>query len=141
MSAIAGFDDSRARRNAVILAVAQALYGAVTTAVVVTAGLVGSQLASDASLATLPMSMMIVGTAATTFPISLMMKRTGRRTGFVACALAGAVGSLVGTYAVFQRSFELFLLGCFLIGIYQASAVSLPPTWRAPASGPGRFPG
>jgi MFS family permease len=51
-----------------------------------------------------------------------MMRRTGRRTGFVVCALVGAVGSLVGVVAIFQRSFELFLLGCFLVGVYQASA-------------------
>jgi MFS family permease len=121
-AAAAGFDDTKARRNAVILAIAQALYGAALTAVVVTAGLVGAQLAPSASWATLPMSMTIVGTAVTTFPISLMMRRTGRRTGFVVCALVGAVGSLVGVVAIFQRSFELFLLGCFLVGVYQASA-------------------
>lgn len=122
MTAAAGFDDSRARRNAVILAIAQALYGAALTAVVVTAGLVGSQLAPSPSWATLPMSMTIVGTALTTFPISLMMRRTGRRLGFVVCALTGALGSLIGVYAIVMRSFELFLLGCFLVGVYQASA-------------------
>lgn len=121
-AAAAGFDDTRARRNAVILAIAQALYGAAVTAVVVTSGLVGAQLAPSASWATLPMSIVIVGTALTTFPISLMMRRTGRRTGFVVCALVGALGSLIGVYAIFQRSFELFLLGCFLVGVYQASA-------------------
>ena len=122
MTAAAGFDDKRARRNAVILAIAQALYGAALTAVVVTSGLVGAQLAPSPSWATLPMSMVIVGTALTTFPISLMMRRTGRRLGFVICALTGALGSLIGVYAIFVRSFELFLLGCFLVGVYQASA-------------------
>ena len=117
-----GFDDTRARRNAVILAVAQAFYGAAITAIVVTAGLVGSQLAPSASWATLPMAMTIVGTAVTTFPISLMMRRTGRKMGFVLCALAGFAGALLGTYAIFVKSFELFLAGCFLLGIYQASA-------------------
>lgn len=118
----AAFDDIRARRNAVILAIAQALYGAVTTSVVVTSGLVGSQLAPSASWATLPMSMMIVGTALSTFPISLMMRRTGRRAGFVLCAFVGAAGSLIGLMAIFQRSFGFFLLGCLLVGVYQASA-------------------
>ena len=122
MSAVAEFDDAKARKNATVLAVAQALYGAVTTALVVTAGLTGVQLAPDPSLATLPMSMMIIGTAATTFPISLMMKRVGRRTGFVACALGGMCGGLLGAYAIFERDFLLFLAGAFLIGIYQASA-------------------
>jgi MFS family permease len=122
VTAAALVDDVKARRNAVILAIAQAIYGAVTTAVVVTAGLVGSQLSPDPAWATMPMSMMIIGTATTTFPISLLMKRVGRRAGFVACALGGMVGGLIGAYAIFQRNFALFLLGAFLIGIYQASA-------------------
>lgn len=116
------FDDARARRNAMILAVAQAFYGAVMTAVVVTSGLVGSQLAPSASWATLPMSMMIIGTAISTFPISLMMRRTGRRLGFVICAVAGAIGGVIGLMAIFERSFGFFLLGCLLVGVYQASA-------------------
>ncbi|MCB1433383.1 MAG: MFS transporter [Alphaproteobacteria bacterium] len=116
------YDNAKAKRNAVILALAQALYGAVTTAVVVTSGLIGSQLAPDVSLATMPMSMMIVGTALTTFPISLLMRRIGRRAGFIACALFGVAGSLVGLAAIVLKLFTLFLVGCLLIGVYQASA-------------------
>jgi MFS family permease len=116
------FDDRKARRNAVILASAQALYGAAVTALVVTSGLVGAQLAPSPSWATLPMSMTIVGTALTTFPISLMMRRVGRRVGFVTCALAGVAGALIGMAAIYQRDFGLFLLGCLLVGVYQASA-------------------
>ncbi|MBI3672958.1 MAG: MFS transporter [Rhizobiales bacterium] len=122
MSAVEVFNDVKARRNAVILAIAQALFGAAATAHVVTAGLIGSALASDPSWATLPMSMMIIGTALTTFPISLLMKRIGRRPGFVLCALAGAVGGLIGVFAIFQRNFGLFLLATFLLGVYQASS-------------------
>jgi len=116
------FDDSKARRNAMILAGSQAIFGATSTALVVTAGLVGSQLAPSASWATLPMSLSIVGTALTTYPISMMMRRLGRRTGFVLCALAGAAGAAIGAYGIFQRSFTLFLIGCLVSGIYQASA-------------------
>ena len=41
----AAFDDAKARRNAMILAASQAIFGATSTALVVTAGLVGSQIA------------------------------------------------------------------------------------------------
>jgi len=116
------FDDAKARRNAMILAASQAIFGATSTALVVTSGLVGSTLAPTAAWATLPMALSIVGTALTTFPISLMMRRVGRRAGFVLCALAGAAGAFLGAYAIFQRSFTLFLLGCLICGIYQASA-------------------
>lgn len=118
----ATFDDAKARRNALILAASQAIFGATSTALVVTSGLIGSTLAPSVAWATLPMALSIVGTALTTFPISLMMRRVGRRTGFVLCALAGAAGALLGAYAIFQRSFPLFLLGCLITGIYQASA-------------------
>ena len=75
------YDDAKARRNAMVLAVAQALYGAVTTALVVTAGLVGTQLAPSPFWSTMPMTMMIVGSASTTYPSSLLMRRIGRRGG------------------------------------------------------------
>jgi predicted MFS family arabinose efflux permease len=64
----------------------------------------------------------IIGTAVTTFPISLLMKVIGRRAGFTLAAIIAAAGALVGTYAIYQRSFGLFMLGTFLFGIYQASA-------------------
>jgi len=116
------FDDTKARRNAVILALAQALYGAIGTAMAVTAGLIGSQLAPKVSLATLPLSVMIIGTAVSTFPISLLMRHIGRRAGFIACALVGLAGALVGLAAIVLKLFTLFLLGCAMIGVYQASA-------------------
>lgn len=116
------FNDTQARRNAVILALAQASYGAAYTALVVTAGLVGSQLAPSVAWATLPLSVAIVGTAFTTFPMSMLMRRVGRRTGFVLGALLGAAGATIGFLAIYQSSFALFLLGCFLMGAYQASS-------------------
>jgi MFS family permease len=122
MSNVAQFDDSGARRNALTLAVAQAFFGATSTALVVTAGLIGSQLSPDKFFATLPQSMVIIGTALTTFPQSLLMRRIGRRNGFMGAAFVGAVGAGIGVLAIYQRSFALFLLACFLSGIYQASS-------------------
>ena len=116
------FDDGQARRNAVILALAQAFYGAAYTALVVTAGLVGSQFAPSVAWATLPVSIAIVGSALTTYPMSMLMRRVGRRTGFVLGSLLGAAGAAIGVVAIYHRSFELFLVGCFLMGAYQASA-------------------
>jgi MFS family permease len=50
------------------------------------------------------------------------MRRIGRRAGFMGAAALGGVGSLLGTFAIFQRSFGMFLVGCLLIGLYQASS-------------------
>jgi predicted MFS family arabinose efflux permease len=118
----AAFDDVRARKNAIVLAVGQALFGGMTTALVVTAGLIGSQLSPSAFWATMPQTMAIVGTALTTMPQSLLMRRIGRRNGFMAAAFIAAIGGVIGTIAIYQRSFELILLACFMIGIYQASS-------------------
>ena len=119
---IAGDVDAIARRNAITLALANALYGSVTTMQVATTGLVGAQIAPSLAWATLPMSMFVVGTASTTMPISLLMRRIGRRAGFILGSAVGAFGALLGTYAIYERAFFLFLLASFLIGAFQASA-------------------
>lgn len=121
-TAEARVDDAKARRNAVILAIASALYGSCMTAMVVTGGLIGLQLSPDPAWATLPVSLMIVGTALTTLPISLLMRRIGRRAGFMIGSAGGAAGSLLGVYALYERHFALFLVATLLLGIYQASA-------------------
>lgn len=54
-------DDRLAKRNALVLAVAQALAGGNLTVIVATGGIAGSILAPDPVLATLPISVMVVG--------------------------------------------------------------------------------
>jgi len=123
MSAIAGeiqYDDAHARRNALILALGQALYSSSTVIMFTTAGLVGVQIAPSKGWATLPISAFVVGTALTTVPASLLMRAIGRKPGFILGALAGVLGALLGVYAVYQRDFGLFVLGCLLQGIFQA---------------------
>ncbi len=122
MSVTAIYDDTKARRNALMLAVAQGLYGTATTMQVATASLVGIQLAPDKSWATMPMSTFVIGTALTTVPISLLMKRIGRRAGFILGAFAGMCAAALGVYAIYNRSFVLFLLSTALMGVFQASA-------------------
>ena len=61
--------DRLAKRNAVVLAVGQALAGANNTVVVATTGIIGLVLAPDKSLATLPISVMMFGAWFGTLPI------------------------------------------------------------------------
>ena len=67
MSAIAEtpFDsaagDRLAKRNALVLAMGQALAGANNTVIVATGSILGSMMAPDKSLATLPISIMVCG--------------------------------------------------------------------------------
>jgi predicted MFS family arabinose efflux permease len=114
------YDDVRARRNAIILAAGQALYGSATVGMFTTAGLVGIQLAPSKALATAPITAFVIGTALSTVPAALLMKQIGRKPGFMLGGLAGTIGGALGVYAIYERVFWLFLLCAGLQGVFQA---------------------
>ena len=107
-----------------MLAVGQALAGGNNTVIVATASILGSMLAPDKSLATLPISMMVVGIWAGTLPVGFLAKRYGRRTAYVSASICGAIAGLIGYAAVIHGSFLLLLLGTFFGGLYAASHMS-----------------
>ena len=72
-------DDALARRNAMVLAVAQALAGGNNTVIISTASIVGAVLAPDKGLATLPITCMVLGMWLGTLPIGWLARRFGRR--------------------------------------------------------------
>ncbi|MEP3430199.1 MAG: MFS transporter [Roseibium sp.] len=110
-------DDCLAKRNALLLALAQALGGASASIVIATGPLIGyMMLDADKSLATLPVSAMVLGTAFGTIPAGMIMRRFGRRAGFMAASLLGAFSGLLASYAVFQNLFGLFAVACCLGG-------------------------
>ncbi len=86
------------------------------------AAILGSLLAPDKSLATLPVAAMVVGTAIASLPAAMLMRRWGRRIGFLMGAGLGVAGSVIAGYALWQQSFELFVLGHLLLGSYQGFA-------------------
>ncbi len=110
-------DDRLARRNALLLALAQAIGGAASSIVLATGPLVGyMMLEEDKSLATLPVSAMVLGTAFGTIPAGIIMRRFGRRAGFTGAALLGALSGLLASFSVFQNNFPLFALACCMGG-------------------------
>lgn len=115
-------DDARARRNALILSAAQALYGISAASLITLGGLVGQLLAEDKSLATLPISTMVLGTALSTVPASLLMRSGGRRLGFMVGAGFGVASALLAAYAIFAQSFWVFCFATALGGVFQASS-------------------
>jgi predicted MFS family arabinose efflux permease len=104
-------------RNVWILALAQALAGSGTIVLVAFGGIVGSRLAPSPALATLPLSLAVVGVAVASVPASLAMQRWGRKPAFVGSALFGAIAALVCALAVARSSFELLCLGALLVGV------------------------
>lgn len=113
--------DRRARRNVVVLVFAHAVLGSQLAINIIVAGLAGALLADDPSLATLPISIVVIGSLFTAPAASLFMGRYGRRAGFLVGALAGSLGGVLCARALFAGSFELFLVGSVLLGVYQAT--------------------
>ena len=113
--------DHRAKRNVAVLAFANAVLGSQLAINIIVAGLAGALLAENPSLATLPISILVAGSLLAAPVVSLFMGRYGRRAGFLVGALAGGSGGVLCARALFVGSFELFLAGSVLLGIYQAS--------------------
>jgi MFS family permease len=113
--------DTRSRRNVYVLVAAQAVLGAQMPMIFTIAGLAGKQLAPNACLATLPISMMVIASMLTATPISAFMAKYGRRAGFVIGAAGGASGAAVSALGLSLASFPLFLIGAFLSGIYMSA--------------------
>lgn len=115
------FDDTRARRNVLVLVAAQAILGAQMPMIFTVAGLAGQGLASNPCWATLPISLTVIGSMVWATPLSALMQRHGRRAGFTLGALAGALGAAFGAWGLSTQSFPLFLLGAFLTGGYMSA--------------------
>jgi len=114
-------DDGRAKRNVAVLVFAQAVLGSQLAINIIVAGFAGAVLAPDPSLATLPISIVVVGSLLTAPSMSLFMGRYGRRAGFWVAAFAAAVASALCARALFVGSFALFLTGSVLLGVFQAT--------------------
>lgn len=114
-------DDRQAKRNVAVLVAAQAILGAQMPIMFIVGGLAGQSLASNPCLATLPISLIVLGSMLAATPISAIMQRWGRRAGFLVGATAGALGGLIGAYGLFLGSFPIFLVGSLLTGIYMSA--------------------
>jgi len=114
-------DDRLAKRNAVVLAIAQALAGGNNTVIAATAGIVGTMLASNPGLATLPVSVMVCGIWLGTLPQGYLARNFGRRFALQFGSVVGTLAGLVSCVAVIEGSFLLFLVGTFGCGIYAAA--------------------
>ena len=110
------------RGNVLILALGQALALSAIVMSMALAAILGSMLAPDKGLATLPLAAMVIGTAIASLPAARLMRRQGRRLGFLIGALLGIVGSLVCAWALHQSLFVPFVIGHFLLGSYQGFA-------------------
>jgi len=113
---------SAPRRTVVLLALCQALFMTGNSLVLTTTALVGLALAEDKTLATLPLALQFLVTTATTLPAAFIMKRLGRRAGFLIGVTAGTAGGVLSTYAIVHGNFGGFAAAGALLGVYNSFA-------------------
>lgn len=106
------------------LMLAQALSGANSVVLYATGAVVGSLLAPTALLATLPVSIFVLGMALCVFPAGELARKYGRRAAFMAGTGAGVLTGLLATIALYIDSFWLYCLSALLGGAYAAVALS-----------------
>jgi MFS family permease len=109
-------------RNVLLLTLTQATSSTSVTLVAAVGSLAGYALASNKALATLPSTMAVIGTALSTIPASLLMKRVGRRVGFVVGALCAMAGGLISVAAMARGQFWLLVAAALFLGISVAFA-------------------
>lgn len=112
------------RGNIWRLAIAQALAGANSVVFYATGGIVGNTFAPTPLLATLPISIFVVGMAVCILPAGAIARRYGRQAAFMAGAGAGVLTGVLATAAVLLGGFWLFCLAAFLGGGYAAVVLS-----------------
>jgi predicted MFS family arabinose efflux permease len=114
-------DDRLARRNALVLAVAQGLAGGNNGVIVATTGIIATVLAPDPALATVPISTLAVGTWVGTLPVGMLAKAYGRRFALQVGSVFGVLSGLISCTAVLHGSFALLLVGTFCGGLYASA--------------------
>jgi len=103
-------------RNVILLSVCQALGFSGVALVFLAGGILGAEMAPSPAWATLPVAFGIVGTALFTIPAAIIMKRIGRKRGFILAAIVAAVASLGAALAIAMQNFVLFCAMVLLIG-------------------------
>ena len=98
-------------RDIFLLACCQALLLTNAAGLITMNGLVGYALADTKTLATLGVTLYVLGSALATMPASLWMARVGRRTGFMAGALINVAGCALAALAIGRGSFVLYCVG------------------------------
>lgn len=105
------------KRDVRLLFFCQALMNASVVGQVAMGGLVGYSLATDKSLATLPLALQMVATMAASIPAGIIFARLGRRAGFLMGAAGSFCGALTFALGIWLSDFWVYALGALPAGI------------------------
>lgn len=113
-------DEGLMKRTVLLLAGSLSLAHMGAGIVMIVTALTGKILMPEGGLPTLPLTLQFVGTMMATIPANMIMRKIGRKRGFIIGQLIGIAGALLSVYAVMELSFTLFCLGGFILGINNA---------------------
>jgi len=104
-------------KNIWLLFIAQPLVMAASPVIVFIGGILSTSMASDPSLVTLPVTVMILGVACGAIPAAMLAKSKGRRFAMFSGYSCGLLATLTAMVAAIISSFELFVFSGLLFGI------------------------
>ena len=88
-------------KNVIVLGTAQALIGSQLPMHFILGGLAGSYLSENLCFATMPISIIILGSAICAPLLSNFMQKFGRRIGFILGSFGGAIGAFVSSLSLY----------------------------------------
>lgn len=103
-------------KNVYLLFLSQIIGMSATSLIALTGGIIGAQLAPSPFLATLPQSSLVTGLALATIPSAILMKKIGRKQGFMLSSVIALCGCLLAAFALYQQNFFLFCLAIIIVG-------------------------
>ncbi|MBE7636926.1 MFS transporter [Sneathiella sp. P13V-1] len=134
--------DRRTKLSILFMAGAQAMLNSTTSILISSASFAALLLlGEDKTLATLPATAVVTGTALATIPASYFMKKAGRKPGFIFGILLGIMGAAIAAYSIYYGSFVGFTIGAMIVGTctafgnyYRFAAVDVAgPEYRSKA--------
>ena len=107
-------------KNFIVICISSTIAAFPPMAVVLLGGIITSQIMMKDSLATVPMTLMIIGIAISAPIASRFMSIWGRQKGFLFSCLLSCLALIICSIAIYLENFFIFALGNFLIGSSQA---------------------
>lgn len=107
--------------NVAVLAIANAFAFTSMPLLIMTASLIGVQLAPYPTLATAPVAITVIGLATGIWPVSKVTARFGRKPSFIIFLWLGVASCLLASLGIAQQNFYIFCASAYLFGFSSAS--------------------
>ncbi len=104
-----------------ILTLSNALAASIMTLMLLVGSLVGAELAPSAEWATLPIALMVIGTAVSILPATASMQWLGRKNVLWAFMTLGIIACWLASSALEQQNFTLFCIASVMLGSTNAA--------------------